>query len=60
MEAENCPREKKTHEYCSKNAEVLGGNFLISREEDKALKQREGGKRKDEKKGKKRSGEVKK
>ena len=53
-------RKKKTHEYCSENAEVSGGNFLISREEDKALKHRKGGKRKDEKKGKKRSGEVKK
>ena len=42
MEAKNCPREKKTHEYCLENAEVSGGNFLISCEEDKALKQRGG------------------
>ena len=34
MEVENCPK-KKTHEYCSENAEVSGGNFLISHEEDK-------------------------
>ena len=27
--------KKKTHEYCSENAEVSGGNFLISHEEDK-------------------------
>ena len=40
MEAENCPREKKAHEYCSENAEVSGENFLISYEEDKALMQR--------------------
>ena len=45
-------KKKKTHEYCSENAEVSGGNFLISHEEDKT-KQREGGKRKDEKKDRK-------
>ena len=28
-------KKKKTHEYCSENAEVSGGNFLISHEEDK-------------------------
>ena len=42
MEAENRPREKKkSREYCSENAEVSGGNFLISYEEDNAERERE-------------------
>ena len=55
--------KKKFHEYCSENAEVSGRNFLISHEEDKALKQKEGGGGNEKMKkmiGKKRSGEVKK
>ena len=45
MEAKNRPREKKkSREYCSENAEVSGGNFLISYEEDNAERERERGK----------------
>ena len=65
MEAENRPRKKKSREYCSENAEVSGGNFLISYEEDNAERERErereGGTKKMKRKiGKKRGGEVKK
>ena len=61
MEVENCPiKKKKTHEYCSENAEVSGGNFLISHEEDKTERggENEKMKRKIEKKGKWRSQKV--
>ena len=65
MEVENCPKKKKTHEYCSENAEVSGGNFLISYEEDNAEREREREREGEMKKmkrkiGKKRGGEVKK
>ena len=66
MEAENRPRKKKSREYCSENAEVSGGNFLISYEEDNAERERERERERGETKkmkrkiGKKRGGEVKK
>ena len=56
-------KRKKSREYCSENAEVSGGNFLISYEEDNAEREREreGETKKMKRKiGKKRGGEVKK
>ena len=50
-------KRKKSREYCSENADISGGNFLISYEEDNAEREgereRERGNEKDEKKDRK-------
>ena len=59
-------KRKKSREYCSENADISGGNFLISYEEDNAERERERERERGETKkmkrkiGKKRGGEVKK